>query len=116
MVLSGAGISTASGIPDYRSPNRPAYKPLQNADFFRKESVRRRYWARSSLGYRRLSAAEPNGAHLLVAALEAAGCVRSVITQNVDRLHQRAGSRNVLELHGTVHEVACMDCGLVLSR
>lgn len=110
-VITGAGISTQSGIKDYRSPGRPPYKPLQHHEFVTSEAVRRRYWARSTLGWATMGRAAPNAAHRALAALEAAGRVDHVITQNVDRLHQAAGSRAVLELHGTIHEVACLACG-----
>eukprot|EP01138_Halocafeteria_seosinensis_P002982 gb/GECG01003046.1/.p1 GENE.gb/GECG01003046.1/~~gb/GECG01003046.1/.p1 ORF type:complete len:359 (+),score=24.26 gb/GECG01003046.1/:1-1077(+) len=116
LVLTGAGISTESGIPDYRSPGRGEYRPLQHWEFMRDSWTRRRYWARSSIGYRRLSSAVPNYIHESLAAWEGDGLIHHVITQNVDRLHQRAGNRDVLELHGTVHEVECLDCGYTESR
>ncbi len=117
LVISGAGVSTKSGIPDYRSPGRPLYKPLQHVDFIQKESVRRRYWARSFVGYSLMAEAKPNAAHISLAHLENLGLIDcGLITQNVDRLHQRAGSKDVLELHGTVMEVECMKCKSLCSR
>lgn len=116
-VLTGAGVSTESGIPDYRSPRpgpRPA--PMQHDTFVRDESARRRYWARSAVGYPRVSRAEPNAAHHALADLERRGLVAGVITQNVDGLHQRAGSRRVVELHGALRRVRCLACGIVTSR
>lgn len=116
VIISGAGISTASGIPDYRSPGRPVYKPLQHADFIRLESTRRRYWSRSFVGYERMGHAQPNEAHHAVAQLQSMGHVRSIITQNVDRLHTRAGAKDVIELHGTVHSVECLTCHHTMPR
>ena len=113
MVLTGAGCSTESGIPDSRGPTtrlRPR-KPVQIQDFVRSPEARRRFWARSAIGWRRFRDAEPNAGHRALAALEAAGSVRSVITQNVDRLHAKAGSRAVIELHGALHRTRCLDCG-----
>ena len=116
-LLSGAGISTASGVPDYRSPGRPAYAPLQHVDFMTKAATRRRYWARSTLGWARMAGARPNAGHVAVAALQRAGLLRRVITQNVDRLHTAAGAVDVLELHGSIHDVACEACrGWAISR
>ena len=116
LVVTGAGVSTESGIPDYRSPGRPPYRPLQHSEFVKQESVRRRYWARSMIGFTKIISADPNAAHLALAQLEKFGIVKSLITQNVDRLHQKAGHQRVLELHGTIHEVECMNCGHSLSR
>jgi NAD-dependent SIR2 family protein deacetylase len=111
VVLAGAGLSTESGIPDYRSPGRPVRTPIQHRDFLRSEATRRRYWARSFVGWPRIAAARPNRGHLALAALEAASVVCGVITQNVDGLHQQAGHRRVVELHGSMHAVRCLDCG-----
>lgn len=113
MVLTGAGMSTGSGIPDWRDEQggwkrRP---PVDYRDFVRRESVRRRYWARSLLGWPAMAAARPNRGHEALARLEAAGVVHHVVTQNVDGLHQRAGSRRVIDLHGRIDTVACLDCG-----
>jgi NAD-dependent SIR2 family protein deacetylase len=113
VALTGAGCSTESGIPDYRGGGRPAPRnPIQHDAFMRRAEVRRRYWARATLGWERFSAAAPNPAHAALAALEASGHLAGVITQNVDRLHQRAGSRRVVELHGALADVACLRCGL----
>ena len=112
VALTGAGCSTESGIPDYRGGGRTGPRnPIQHDAFMKKADVRRRYWARATLGWARFSGAEPNDAHRALAALEAAGTVAGVITQNVDRLHHRAGSRRVVELHGALAEVACLGCG-----
>jgi NAD-dependent SIR2 family protein deacetylase len=112
VALTGAGCSTESGIPDYRGGGRTGPRnPIQHDAFMKKADVRRRYWARATLGWARFSSAEPNDAHRALAALEAAGTVAGVITQNVDRLHQRAGSRRVVELHGALADVACLRCG-----
>lgn len=112
VVLSGAGCSTESGIPDYRGPEtrRRARNPIQYREFMRDATTRTRYWARSAIGWPRFSAAQPNEGHRALARLEAAGLVQGVITQNVDRLHQAAGSRRVVELHGALGEVRCLDC------
>jgi NAD-dependent deacetylase sirtuin 4 len=117
LVLSGAGISTDSGIPDYRSPERLAQPrhPMRYQQFVASEGARRRYWARSALGWPQVAAAQPNAAHRALARLEACG-VMGVITQNVDGLHQAAGSKRVLELHGSLAAVRCLDCRSVSSR
>ena len=114
LVLTGAGCSTPSGIGDYRDRNG-AWKraaPIQHADFMRSAAVRRRYWARSFVGWPRFAAAAPNAAHQAIAALKPLG----LITQNVDRLHQKAGSRPVVDLHGRLDQVVCTDCGALGSR
>uniref|UniRef100_A0A0D9XXG3 NAD-dependent protein deacylase n=1 Tax=Leersia perrieri TaxID=77586 RepID=A0A0D9XXG3_9ORYZ len=118
MVLTGAGMSTESGIPDYRSPNgaySSGFKPLTHQEYVRSIRARRRYWARSYAGWRRFRRAQPNSAHYALASLERIGRVHSMVTQNVDRLHHRAGSRPV-ELHGSVYEVVCLDCGTSIDR
>ncbi|KAF9681820.1 hypothetical protein SADUNF_Sadunf05G0042300 [Salix dunnii] len=118
VVLTGAGISTECGIPDYRSPNgaySSGFKPITHQEFVRSSRTRRRYWARSYAGWRRFHAAEPSAAHFALASLEKAGRVDFMITQNVDRLHHRAGS-NPLEIHGTVYSVTCLDCNFSFSR
>ncbi len=111
-VLTGAGISTASGIPDYRDADgawkRPP--PVQFGDFARDPAVRRRYWARSLLGWPAFSGAAPNAAHRALARLEQAGRVSQLVTQNVDGLHQAAGSRRVIDLHGRLDALVCLDC------
>ena len=112
VALTGAGCSTESGIPDYRGEGRTGPRnPIQHDAFMKKADVRQRYWARATLGWERFSGAEPNAAHRALAVLEEAGPLAGVITQNVDRLHQRAGSRRVVELHGALAEVACLRCG-----
>jgi NAD-dependent SIR2 family protein deacetylase len=118
VVLAGAGCSTESGIPDYRSPEslQRARKPIQFQEFVRSEAARARYWARSSVGWIRFSAARPNAGHAALARLEDAGVVRGIITQNVDGLHHAAGSRRVVELHGSLASVRCLGCGAVGPR
>ncbi len=112
-VLSGAGLSTESGIPDYRGPQGVlhARKPMSYREFVQSAENRRRYWARSSLGWTRVRDARPNAGHLALARMEEHGFLAGVITQNVDRLHHAAGSRRVIELHGALAEVRCLDCG-----
>ena len=118
LVLTGAGISTASGIPDYRDRDgvRRGRLPVQGPEFRRDEAVRRRYWARSMAGYPALRQAQPNRAHHALAALQQQHRVGGLLTQNVDGLHQRAGSPAVLELHGNIHRVICLDCHAHFSR
>lgn len=112
VVLTGAGCSTASGIPDYRDQNgdwkHP--RPVQFGDFVRDARVRQRYWARSTIGWTRISAARPNAAHRALAQLEQRGRIVTLITQNVDGLHQRAGSRRVIDLHGRLDQIRCLGC------
>ena len=117
-MLSGAGISTDSGIPDYRGPSSKRRKggPIQYREFMASPETRARYWARSTIGWPSMRRAEPNGSHRAVARLEQAGYITGVITQNVDGLHQAAGSRNVLELHGALAEVQCLSCGRIVER
>jgi NAD-dependent SIR2 family protein deacetylase len=113
VVLSGAGISTESGIPDYRGPSGQlrARLPMTIREFTSSAEARRRYWARSYVGWRRIAGARPNVGHLAVAALQDHGVVAGIITQNVDGLHQAAGARDVIELHGGLDHVVCLDCG-----
>jgi len=112
VVLTGAGLSTESGIPDYRGPDgRRRVTPMTYGEFVASAENRRRYWARSYVGWRRFAAAGPNRGHEVVAALQDAGHVRTLITQNVDGLHQSAGAREVLELHGNLDRVLCLQCG-----
>ncbi len=117
-VLTGAGVSTASGIPDYRDRNgawkRPA--PVQFRDFLTRDLTRRRYWARSLVGWPWFQRARPNAVHAAVAQLEQSGTIGQLITQNVDRLHQIAGSRRVIDLHGRLDRVVCLDCAALTSR
>jgi NAD-dependent SIR2 family protein deacetylase len=117
VVLSGAGLSTESGIPDYRGPDgRRRVTPMQYAEFVGSTEARRRYWARSYIGWQRFSRAEPNTGHRAVARLQQAGLVDAVVTQNVDGLHQAAGAVDVVELHGNLDHVVCLTCGDVTSR
>ncbi|MGA2766670.1 MAG: NAD-dependent protein deacetylase [Spirochaetia bacterium] len=118
LVLSGAGISTESGIPDYRGPQSAAWRtqPISYREFISDPSSRARYWARSAVGWPRVSAARPNAGHAALADMERAGALCGVITQNVDGLHRAAGSRRVLELHGSLAEVVCLQCGTRESR
>lgn len=112
LVLTGAGMSTRSGIPDYRGPDgRRRVTPMQYQEFLASAEARRRYWARSFVGWRRLRSARPNRAHELVTALQRVDAVGSVITQNVDGLHQAAGTADVIELHGSLAQVVCLSCG-----
>ncbi|MEJ5152083.1 NAD-dependent protein deacetylase [Comamonas sp. MYb396] len=117
-VLTGAGVSTGSGIPDYRDAQgawkRPA--PVRFQDFMAETLTRQRYWARSLVGWPVFSQAQPNAAHQALARLEQAGYVQGLITQNVDGLHQRAGSERVVDLHGRLDQVVCMGCGQRLAR
>lgn len=115
-VLTGAGVSTDSGIPDYRGEGAPRRNPMTAQTFLSDESARRRYWIGSHLGWRAFSAAEPNPGHEAIAELERTGVATGVITQNVDGLHLRAGSRRVVELHGTMRRVFCLQCGQVFDR
>src|SRR6266851_3354870 len=118
LVLTGAGCSVASGIPEYRD-HEGAWKsrpPVRYADFVSSPAARRRYWGRSMVGWERVAAASPARVHHALASLERAGHVEAVVTQNVDALHQRAGSRKVVDLHGRLDEVECLECGGRLRR
>src|SRR5690606_28143832 len=118
VVLSGAGCSTESGIPDYRGEGTRARarNPIRFAAYVDDPAARTRYWARAMIGWPRFRAARPNLAHRALAALEQAGVVTGLITQNVDRLHHAAGSREVIELHGALAEVRCLGCGRIEPR
>jgi NAD-dependent SIR2 family protein deacetylase len=118
LVLSGAGLSTESGIPDYRGPTGLALRamPMTYQTFTGSASARRRYWARSHLGWRRIARAAPNDGHRAVAELGRRGLLTGIITQNVDGLHQAAGATGVTELHGSLHRVICLSCGQRISR
>ncbi|MGL4255079.1 Sir2 family NAD-dependent protein deacetylase [Microbacterium sp.] len=115
-VLTGAGVSTDSGIPDYRGKGAPVRTPMTAEQFLSSEAARRRYWVGSHLGWRAFAAAEPNPGHRAIAQLEQSGVATGVVTQNVDGLHVRAGSRRVVELHGTMRRVFCTHCGQVFDR
>jgi NAD-dependent SIR2 family protein deacetylase len=118
VVLSGAGLSTESGIPDYRGPTGSLRRhgPMTYQEFVGSPEARRRYWARSYLGWRQIAAARPNAGHYAVAALQHRGLIDGIITQNVDGLHQAAGARDVIELHGGLDLVVCLACGLRETR
>ncbi|WP_445159510.1 NAD-dependent protein deacetylase [Mycobacterium sp. Dal123C01] len=115
-VLTGAGISTDSGIPDYRGPDSPPSNPMTIRQFTSDAVFRQRYWARNHVGWRHMDDTQPNAGHRALAALEHAGVVTGVITQNVDLLHTKAGSGNVINLHGTYAQVVCLSCGHTMSR
>ncbi len=115
-VLTGAGMSTDSGIPDYRGPDSPPANPMTIRQFTTSRDYRRRYWARNHLGWRHMAQTQPNAGHRALAALERAGVVTGVITQNVDLLHTKAGSSAVINLHGTYDRVVCLDCGHTMTR
>jgi NAD-dependent SIR2 family protein deacetylase len=116
VALSGAGLSTDSGIPDYRGPGSPARTPMTYQEFVSGPTARQRYWARSHVGWSRMARALPNPGHHALARLEAAGGLRMLITQNVDGLHEAAGSQRLCALHGRIAEVVCLSCGQVSSR
>lgn len=116
LVLTGAGISTASGIPDYRGEGRVQKHPLTFDEFMGSAANQARYWARSYVGYNRIAEANPNPGHYAIAKAESSGRVFGIITQNVDGLHQKAGSKAVLELHGRLDRVLCTGCGEIISR
>lgn len=113
LILTGAGISTPSGIPDYRDSDgvRRGRQPMMYQEFLAAPESRRRYWARAMLGWPRVRKARPNAAHQALATLQQRGRISALITQNVDTLHDQAGSHDVIELHGSLHRVLCLDCG-----
>ena len=117
-VLSGAGLSTESGIPDYRGPSGAARRgtPMTYQAFTRDPVARRRYWARSHLGWRTIGDARPNRGHRAVARLQQLGVLSGIITQNVDGLHQAGGATGVIELHGNLAHVTCLQCGCLIAR
>jgi NAD-dependent SIR2 family protein deacetylase len=115
-VLTGAGVSTDSGIPDYRGEGAPVRTPMTFQTFLGSESARKRYWAGSHLGWRNFAGAQPNAGHRALARLEAQDVVSGIVTQNVDGLHRRAGSRHVVELHGGMDRVRCLTCGQHYAR
>ncbi len=112
LVITGAGISAASGIPTYRDASGTWQRsaPIQHREFIQDESKRKRYWARSALGWPAINQAEPNLVHHALVELEQQGLLSGVITQNVDRLHQKAGQQNVIDLHGRLDKVKCLNC------
>src|SRR5205085_10767435 len=112
VVLTGAGLSTDSGIPDYRGPGSQARQPMTYQEFVSGPAARQRYWARSHLGWSRMRRAVPNDGHLALAAL----APELLITQNVDGLHERAGSRRLVALHGRIADVVCLSCRAVTAR
>lgn len=121
LILTGAGISTESGIPDYRSEGvglyaRSSRRPVQYQDFLKREAMRKRYWARNYVGWPKFSSFLPNDVHIMIRDLEAYGKVCCVVTQNVDRLHTKAGSKHVIELHGSTFKVICVDCNNTIDR
>lgn len=115
-VLTGAGVSTDSGIPDYRGPDSPPSNPMTIAQFTGDPLFRQRYWARNHVGWRHMAATAPNAGHRALAALERAGVVCGLITQNVDLLHSKAGSCAVIDLHGRYDRVVCLGCGHTVGR
>jgi NAD-dependent SIR2 family protein deacetylase len=115
-LLTGAGLSTDSGIPDYRGEGAPVRSPMKFSQFLGDQNYRKRYWAGSHLGWKRFAAAAPNSGHVAVADLESAGIINGVITQNVDGLHLRAGSQRVVDLHGSMDRVRCLTCGQYYAR
>ncbi len=118
VILTGAGISLQSGIPTYRDQNGVwmGSAPMQHQDFIQNIAVRQRYWARSFIGRSTIADAQPNPAHFAVAALEQSGFTELLITQNVDNLHQQAGSKKIIDLHGNLRDVHCLDCATRSSR
>ncbi|ERG65473.1 hypothetical protein L332_13615 [Agrococcus pavilionensis RW1] len=115
-VVTGAGISTDSGIPDYRGAGAPPRNPMLFETFLASADARRRYWAGSHLGWQRFAGVQPNEGHRALARLERAGLTTGIATQNVDDLHERAGSTNVTHVHGQLHTVSCLDCGTTFDR
>ncbi len=118
VVLTGAGVSTDSGIPDYRDEqgNWKQSPPMQLREFTGSERARQRYWARSMLGWQRMATAQPNRAHRALAEMERRGLLRLLVTQNVDGLHSAAGSQRVVDLHGRLDRVICLDCRRLSPR
>jgi NAD-dependent SIR2 family protein deacetylase len=116
VALTGAGMSTDSGIPDYRGPGSVSRAPMTYQEFVSGPEAQQRYWARGYVGWGRMGHAEPNAGHTALAGLEAHGICRAVITQNVDGLHERAGSRRLVALHGRIADVVCLGCGDRTSR
>ena len=115
-ILTGAGLSTDSGIPDYRGEGAPVRSPMTFSQYLGDLDYRKRYWAGSHLGWKRFAAATPNAGHRAIADLEHTGLINGVITQNVDGLHLRAGSQRVVDLHGSMDRVRCLTCGQYYAR
>ena len=115
-VLTGAGVSTDSGIPDYRGKGASKRTPMNISDYLFSHAARQRYWAGAHVGWKSFSQAEPNQGHLALAAMEQVGIIEGVISQNVDGLHRRAGSSHVVDLHGSLDRVICLDCGQQFDR
>ncbi len=115
-VLTGAGISTDSGLPDYRGPDSPPRSPMTYQQFVSDPDYRRTYWARNHVGWQHVDRTHPNDGHRALARMERRGLLTGLLTQNVDRLHHQAGSRTVVDLHGTYADVVCLDCGTRVSR
>ncbi|WP_441957095.1 NAD-dependent protein deacetylase [Mycolicibacterium houstonense] len=115
-VLTGAGMSTDSGIPDYRGPDSPPSNPMTIQQFTSDPEFRQRYWARNHVGWRHMDQTMPNAGHRALATLESTGVAAGLITQNVDLLHSKAGSRCVVNLHGTYAQVICLDCRTTMPR
>lgn len=116
LVLTGAGVSTESGIPDYRGEGKTERHPMTFDVFMGTEAARARYWARSYVGWSVIANAKPNGSHFALAQAESLGRISHIITQNVDSLHQQAGSKKVTELHGRLDKVICMSCRSLIER
>lgn len=121
LVLTGAGISTESGIPDYRSEGvglyaRSNHRPIQHIEFIKSSEIRKRYWARNFIGWPRFSSIQPNSTHYSLAKFEREGRIQGIVTQNVDKLHTKAGSKNIIELHGSGYIVICLSCDYQISR
>lgn len=121
LVITGAGISTESGIPDYRSEGvglyaRSSNRPVQYQDFVKKADIRQRYWARNFVGWPMFSSVLPNKTHQILSDWESEDSLHWLVTQNVDALHYKAGSKNLTELHGSAHRVECLDCKQMISR
>jgi NAD-dependent SIR2 family protein deacetylase len=116
VALTGAGLSTDSGIPDYRGPGSPLRRPMTYGEFVSGPVAQRRYWARSHVGWARMRRAVPNPGHLALADLERRGVLRGVITQNVDGLHAEAGQRELIDLHGRIADVVCLSCRAISPR
>lgn len=116
LVLTGAGVSTESGIPDYRGEGKTERHPMTFDVFMGTEAARARYWARSYVGWSVIASAKPNGGHFALAQAESLGRISHIVTQNVDSLHQQAGSRKVTELHGRLDKVVCMSCRTLIDR